>query len=341
MTALHHTAPRITAPEITAAQVVGPNSPHALAASGARFRRTVIAMLAVLALTALVVVGSTGAASAHDGHRTESEAQIGTRSTAETTIGAPRTAPTTRIAQLAIDRFHLARINDADLEVFVPRRTTGDLRLVSGRGQANPLDADCFVDFDDDQVIDLYMADGAEDTFYDSHWYQKCFTFSHPAVAVKYMDWGHFHLGYEDDRIGPCAGSLTDWGRKEDPFPTDDDDLGAWIAADCVAEIDPVTEPRSGISPHLPGERAQILAYDADGYLPFQLRSLEVVRGEVEVCHLPSTPFEAAGPGGSPWQCTTLDPGYYDLAGTVPHAIEVRIEFLTHGEIDNIGVDLL
>lgn len=316
--------------------------------TGNRFRRTVIAILAALAVTSLVVVGSSDVASAHEGHGSAVEpASESIATTTSPTVKTTTTVQTTstlsaRSVRETIDRLHLARINDAELDLVAnPTPIDDDLVLVGGRGRTGAPDVDCFVDFDDDLVIQTYMADGAEDTFYDSHWYQKCFDDYYPAVAVKHTSYGHFHLGYEDERIGPCSGVQTDWGRKADPFPSDDDDITEWVLAPCVSDIDPVTEPRSGISPHLPGEQARILAYDGGGYLPFQLRTLKVVSGEVEVCGLPTGPFEAAAPGNGPWQCTTLDVGYYELSNVVPEAIEVRIEFLTNGQIDNIGVDLL
>ncbi|MEL6985864.1 MAG: hypothetical protein AAFO29_25770, partial [Actinomycetota bacterium] len=217
---------------------------------------------------------------------------------------------------------------------------TGDLIQVPGHGQANPLDVDCFVDFDDDLVLEFYVPGGAENTFMTSHWYQKCFDSYHPAVAVKYLNYGHFHLGYEDPRIGPCSGNQSDWGRKADAPPADQDAFLDWVMADCVSEIDPMTEPRSGIYAHLPGHKGQIVAYDGDGYLPFTLRTFEVVSGEVEICHLTPGPVVVANGGGSPWQCTVWGEGYWDLSDHVPNAIEVRFEFLTNGQVDNIGVDL-
>lgn len=307
-----------------------------------RFRRAIIAIMAALAMTSLVVVGSTDVASAHEGHRSIEQPYNSQLDSSRPDDDVSEQYLTTRSVRETIAQFHLARINDVELGLTAtPRRIDDGLVLVGGRGPSAAPDVDCFVDFDDDLVIQTYMADGAEDTFYDSHWYQKCFDDYYPAVAVKHTYWGHFHLGYEDARVGPCSGNPSDWGRKADPFPADDDDISEWVAAPCVSDIDPVTEPRSGISPHLPGEQARILAYDDGGYLPFQLRTLEVVSGQVEVCRLPAGPFEAAGPGDGPWQCTTLGVGYFDLSNVVPDAIEVRIEFLTNGEIDNIGIDLL
>lgn len=52
-------------------------------------------------------------------------------------------------------------------------------------------------------------------------------------------------------------------------------------------------------------------------------------------------PDKAAGPGGSPWQCFELGVGYWGLEALVDNAIEVRVTYLTAGELNNIGIDLL
>ncbi|MEM9565667.1 MAG: hypothetical protein AAGA93_23800, partial [Actinomycetota bacterium] len=219
--------------------------------------------------------------------------------------------------------------------------------LTVGPAPVASVAVDCFVDFDDDLVLQYTIPNAAEDTFMTNHWYQSCAGgSSYPAVAVEYMEYGHFHLGYEDPKVGPCSGDTTDWGRKSEPAPADSDDLAAWTVLPCVSDIDPVTEPRSGISPHWPGHRAKVFAYEGHTdteYLPFRMETLQVVDGEVEVCHLPPGPIIVMGGAGagSPWQCVTVGEGYWNMGNLVDSAIEVRIEFLTYGMIDNIGVDLL
>ncbi len=217
--------------------------------------------------------------------------------------------------------------------------------LTVGPGPAASVDADCFVDFDDDLVLQYTIPNAAEDTFMTNHWYQSCAGgSSYPAIAVEYLDYWHLHLGYEDPKVGPCSGDMTDWGRKSEPMPADDD-LADWTFLPCVTDIDPVTEPRSGISPHWPGHRTKVFAYEGHTdteYLPFRMETLQVVDGEVEVCHLPPGPIVAMnGGGGSPWQCVTVGEGYWNMSNLVDSAIEVRIEFLSYAMIDNIGIDLL
>ncbi len=321
---------------------------HPTAGSGARFRHITIAIFAALAVTALLIAGSAGAASAHEGHSAEiaSGTERTTTTTTATRIGATRgqtaeLATRTSQARRTIDQLHLAVINDVEVGTIDRGRTVGGLIQVPGRGQANPLDVDCYVDFDDDLTIQFHVPGGAENTFMTGHWYQKCYESSYPAVAVKFLNYGHFHLGYEDPRIGPCAGDQSDWGRKATTPPADEDAFLDWVMEDCASDIDPYTEPRSGISAHSPGHQGKIVAYDGDGHRPFQLRTFEVVSGEVEVCHLPPGPIVVANGGGSPWQCTTWTEGYWNMSNHVPNAIEVRFEFLTNGQVDNIGVDLL
>ena len=202
---------------------------------------------------------------------------------------------------------------------------------------------DCYVDFDDDLTLQYHIPNGAEDTFMTAPWYQACGSgHYYPAIAVEAIDYGHVHLGYEDDRVGPCDGDMTDWGRHQDPQPTDEDDFLDWILEPCVSDIDPVTEPRSGILPHWSGHRVRVFAYDGDGHLPFTMKTLQVTGGEVEVCHLPPGPIVAIGGAGSPWQCATVGHGYWDMSGIVDSAIEVEITFLDSGiMVDNIGLDLL
>lgn len=215
--------------------------------------------------------------------------------------------------------------------------------LVDPGGPSAGISADCFVDFEDELVLEWTILDSAADTIMRTPWYQKCQDGPiYPAIAVKWTYGGHFHLGYTDTRIGPCEWDLTDWGRKSTPSPHyEDPDYADWMFEPCVEEIDPTTEPRNGIRPHEPGEVVQVYAYDDEDHLPFSLKTLQVVEGEVEVCHLPPGPHEAAGPGGSPWECFELGVGYWGLEALVDNAIEVRIEYLTAGELNNIGIDLL
>jgi hypothetical protein len=157
------------------------------------------------------------------------------------------------------------------------------------------------------------------------------------------VEQNHYHLGYEDPKIGLCL-SLGTFGRHDEALPANptDEELIDWVSSPCT-EIDPVTEPRSAIQPHSAGYSTQIFVYDDGGeHLRFELSELQIVSGTSDVCHLPSGPWEAAEPGGSPWSCIELDAGYYDLSNIVDDAVEVRIEALSpNNEIDNIAVDVL
>lgn len=313
--------------------------------------RRPLATAALAVGTIASLLGGAGPASAHAGHTAGSTDRTATVEATTTTLatGTTVTTPNGAIGELATDTKVVDPGADdalvAELAAVIERgpETTG-FGFVSGARGVAGLETDCLVDFDDDLVLQYSIPNAAEDTFMNAPWYQACSDLHYyPAVAVKPMEYGHFHLGYEDPRIGPCAGDTTDWGRHTDPAPDVDDPAWTeWFLEPCASDIDPVTEPRSGIMRHLPGHRAQIYAYDGDGHLPFRLTKLEVVGGEVEVCHLPPGAWEAAGPGGSPWQCLTLDDGYWNLSNHVDNAIEVRIEFLDPGVlVDNIGVDLL
>ena len=285
--------------------------------------------LVLIALTGLLGLAAQPAA-AHEGH-----GQIGQRpseAAAEATVAYQRTAvavaPTLDLTSGDDDR----RIIVDDVAI-APKR----------RGGAAP-SADCFVDFSDELVLQ-FQPNHAEDTILWNPWYQGCNEGSwYPAIGIEAMVYGHFHLGYEDAKIGPCSGDPSDWGRKADPQPSDEDDFVPWLQSPCVEDIDPVTEPRRGITAHWPGEQAKVFAYEGHTdteYLPFQMKTLEVVEGSVEVCHLPPGPIVAIPGAGSPWQCATLGEGYWNMSNIVDSAIEVRIEFLTLGTIDNVGIDLL
>lgn len=299
--------------------------------------------LARIGAILIVVAGLLGLAAqpalAHEGHVPARQL------TSETTDGPTRYGQATSVeyrgaaaAATLISTLHLTT------EEVDRRIVTDELAIATKRlGGASP-SADCFVDFSDELVLQ-FQPNHAEDTFLLSPWYQGCNDGSwYPAIGIEPMEYGHFHLGYEDPKVGPCEGDTTNWGRKADPMPSDNDDLGPWFLAPCTEDIDPVTEPRSGISAHAPGQRARVFAYEGHTdteYLPFQMKTLEVVDGSVEVCHLPPGPIVAIPGAGSPWQCATIGEGYWNMSNIVDSAIEVRIEFLTNGTIDNVGIDLL
>lgn len=214
--------------------------------------------------------------------------------------------------------------------------------LVDPGGPKAGLSADCFVDFENEAVLTYSIIDSAHDSVMRSPWYESCFDATiYPAMAIKPTVFGHLHLPYTDTRIGPCEWDLTHWGRKANHDPgVDDPGYVDWLLEPCTEEIDPTTEPRNGIKPHEPGEIVRVYLYDDDGKVPFAMKTLEVVEGDVEVCHLPPGPHKTIDPTGSPWQCLELGVGYWGLSNIIDNAIEVRINFLTYGEVNNIGLDI-
>ena len=335
-----------------------------------RATRTAIALALLLLAATVAVVGSTAAAGAHDGHLVADTTLDATRRAAPTTSSTtvstvPSTLPSTSVDSMLagpsgptvyepgtglIAKEYVSAVGIAPVEPVLTAGRTGRTPIggagkIAVGGGVVGANADCFVDFDDYLALEWTIPNAAENTFMTNHWYQGCVDGAYyPAVAVEFMDYGHFHLGYEDPKVGPCSGDFNDWGRKADPAPSDSDDIAAWAVLPCVSDIDPVTEPRSGIANHLPGHRARIFAYEGHTdteYLPFQLSSLEVIGDDVEICHLPPGPIVVANGGGSPWQCVTVGEGHWNLSNHVPSAIEVRIEYLGHGELDNVAIDLL
>jgi hypothetical protein len=153
------------------------------------------------------------------------------------------------------------------------------------------------------------------------------------------MDESHYHLGYDDPRIGMCW-DIGEFGRHEEPLPDNytDEEFNDWLLTPCEP-IDPVAETRSGITPHDEGSTIQIFLYDLEELRrPFTLNQIHVVNGSAQLCYKKAGEWEAALPGGSPgWYCLdNLGAGWWDLSGITNNIVEVHI---TSAGNSNITID--
>ena len=218
-----------------------------------------------------------------------------------------------------------------------------DGKILTGRPALPGLGSECFVDFNDKSILNI-LPNHAQATFVEwPFWNQYCGYGDEGNISVQPLEYSHYHLGYEDPQIDFCA-DIGNFGRHSEPKPANatDGEILDWYSTPCT-EIDPVAETRSSIQPHSVGAVTRIFTYESLGpHLPFSLNEIEIVSGSSELCYLPDGVIKAAGPGGSPWTCLELDPGYYDLSGFANDVIEVRVTALTpNNAIDNIGADIL
>lgn len=209
----------------------------------------------------------------------------------------------------------------------------GTNKLTSGRRQLNNGN-DCFVDFNDQTVLQ-YLPDHAINTFVSNpFWIQQC---DAPDEAMRIRPVGtisHFHLNYEDPAVGWCN-DLGTTGRHIDG------------SAGCDS-IDPVTEPRSGAQMHQTGLGVRLYAYQygpgPDPRLQFNLNQIRVLSGEFEICFVQSDgPWITAEPTDQhAGYCGTVGAGNWDLSAAVVDAYEVRIYSLTHDAVfTDVGITTL
>jgi hypothetical protein len=150
----------------------------------------------------------------------------------------------------------------------------------------------CIIDFDDDEAIALLPYNYAESTFvYSPWWNQKC---GGNYARVYPTDDSHYHLGYSDPDVTTCS----------DPDNPYDTPVGVFSRGDDCEPIDPLTEPRSHIIPHLPSTHIRLDLIDPIGSAykpqPFTLEQVRILYGPVRVCYRmpPEGPWVAAAPVG-------------------------------------------
>ena len=145
-------------------------------------------------------------------------------------------------------------------------------------------------------------------------------------TRVYPTDSDHFHLGYVDSSIGPCADS-------ENPHGTP---VGEYSRGDECEPIDPLTEPRSDIAVHVPENHIRLDLIDSVGLPPHKAQpfTLERVRNRhaaVRVCYRmpPEGPWVAAAPVG-PFDLPglvycwpSLAPGLWDLSDWTVGTVDV------------------
>ena len=209
------------------------------------------------------------------------------------------------------------RSEDTDWE-FVARPIEPVRSFKVGGGTLHGYWNTCFVDFNESTVLSS-LPDGAIDTFvYWPFWNQYCPQGSNTGISVQPVGNSHYHLGYVDETIRWCF-DLETFGRPVDP----DDPI-----SDCTA-IDPTTEPRSGIQPHVQDFSIRIFAYDTQtkDRLQFDLNQIRILSGQAEICFVKTDlPWITSEPTDDPpGYCGDLGPGNWDISESVVDAHEVRI----------------
>ncbi|MFV0256848.1 MAG: hypothetical protein ACK5PP_00150 [Acidimicrobiales bacterium] len=232
---------------------------------------------------------------------------------------AHESGPPDRPIVAAADRSDLRSATPTREEIVPTPLRPGEVLTGPGRRTGGPFNA-CFVDFNDPVPISA-LPDHADNTFaYWPFWNQECLI-DGTAVAVQPIggqDGLHFHLNYADPALRYCP-DLGGFGRPVDP----DDVLGP------CEDIDPLTEPRSGVQPHQVDQGIRIFAYDiaSRDRVPFDLNQIRVLGGAAEVCFVRTDlPWIAAEPTDDPaGYCGDLPPGNWDVADDVTDAYEVRV----------------
>lgn len=201
---------------------------------------------------------------------------------------------------------------------FVARPIGGVKGFTTGGGSPGGFFNSCFIDFNDSVVLSS-LPDHAIDSVVEwPFWNQYCPQFSDTAVSVEPVGSSHYHLGYVDETIRWCL-DLETFGRPVDP-----DDA----ASDCDP-IDPLTEPRSGVQPHVENYSIRVFAYDTQtkDRVKLDLNQIRILSGQAEVCFVKTDlPWITAEPTDDPpGYCGDLGPGNWDVSESVIDAHEVRI----------------
>jgi hypothetical protein len=198
--------------------------------------------------------------------------------------------------------------------------------------------SECLVDFSDYDALDrltyappvypLY----AEDTHaWAPWWFQACNGIDH-AVVRPIAPFEHFHLGYEDPAIQPCAGGVVDWDIIHEDGTCE--------------EFDPRDKPRR-LTSHDYSAVIHLYLYDGYGKKTFGLNGLRVLgENAVRLCYKPAQEddgaWETSEPGGttSPgiWLCwDELSIGTWDLSGYAGYITEVKLS--STGMAGSITID--
>ncbi len=190
--------------------------------------------------------------------------------------------------------------SDNDFE-FIDIRPESSTKNLSERSAGG---SDCLVDFSDWDAFNI-LPDYAQYTFA-PHWIKKCgygkWAYIKPPV------YKHFHLSYEDQDMQTCQ-----------------------IQGTC-SNHDPRDQPRS-LFTHRNDEKLILTLYDADGYLPFGIKTIRIIGNKpVKLCFKKrKTPddFDLAsrrsGASGR-WACwNRLGTGHWDLSQWVNDVIKVTI----------------
>ncbi len=179
---------------------------------------------------------------------------------------------------------------------------------------------ECVVDFNDSDTLALTQFNLWFDRVY-VPWTQNCGGAGWTNIRVK--KYGHFHLGFVDSDVLPCA---TD--AQAYPSRLDEDGNCNFVAIE--------SEPRSYLTTHWGDEWVQASIYNDDSQsIPFDLNRVRITgQTPVRLCYrkvqetdLDDLAYEAAGEGNTGiWLCwNNLDIGTWDLSNWAWNITDVKI----------------
>jgi hypothetical protein len=214
--------------------------------------------------------------------------------------------------------------------------TATEARILAG----SPIAAfkyDCSVGFDDPAAL-AALPDAAQNTFaYAPWWFQYCGGGLLNYAVVRPLEYGHYHLAYEDASISCVDPNTGLFGRIQPDMSCSS------------AGIDHTMEPRY-VAPHIGDERVHLYVVNqyvnpSDPYSdstydkkPFDLKRLRVLAGSppVRVCYkkvqeingpwlaAPDVPLDGSTPGV--WLCwNQLGPALWDLSPWATNVREVKV----------------
>ncbi len=178
--------------------------------------------------------------------------------------------------------------------------------------------SNCYVDFNDDTVLQFLPFQAIHTVVEWPYWNQYCEGLPDIAISIEPIGMEHYHINYNDDDLRFCP-DLGTFGRPLDPSNP----------VSACSEIDPLAEPREAIQPHLEGYGVRVFARNvATGErIPFTMNQIRVVSGSSELCFVRTDlPWITSAPTDQPaGYCGDLEVGNWDISATVTDAYEVRV----------------
>lgn len=192
---------------------------------------------------------------------------------------------------------------------------------LSYRGRPTAYSGHCVVDFTDAGALQLSEPTLWFDRIY-LPWYQACGDWGH--VDLRPLEYGHFHLGFEDPDVVPC-------NSHPQAYPS------RILADESCDLVDVPTEARTHLTTHWSDEWVLIRAHDAwnGKFIPFDLNQIRVVGSSpIRFCYKKNQETDLdwliyetdaySSPGV--WLCwNQLDTGTWNLSNWAWDVTEVKI----------------